>query len=198
MRNTLLILALLAPALLSTACNRHTRIVEDGQQGDPGQPGNDGLNGLGFDYVRGIAGATICEGAVLVPAQYIVPQPILDLAPEPLAGIRLGLTLTFGTVESPLRVYLFPMDAGTHCVFERTEQDPDEKNDVRRRWDVVGQLKFDEAGHLAIVPPSMIPYISPLGLDHATTIQWPSECVEIGTRPHRLTLGRKVRINFGD
>ena len=174
MRNLLIVLLALIPAFALTSCKRHTRIVEihDGPAGEAGQDGIDGingLNGLGHYYVRGMDGASVCDGALVIPAQYVVPSAILALAPAEDPYDPDGLTLTFGTLESPLRFYLGMVMAGEFCLVEKVQGEG---------WVTVGEpLSFGESGFVAVVPPEMIPLIDPSVLSEGRLIEFPEECL---------------------
>lgn len=212
MRNLLLLTFMLVPALVFTACHKHTRIIEagedgssggdgangadgadgtngeDGADGADGSDGIDGLNGLGFDYVRGMDGAEICEGALIIPAQYVVPANILALAPAEDPYDPDGLTLTFGTVDTPIRFYLGTMFAGEYCLVEKVHGEG---------WVAVGgALVFEEKGFIAIVPPEMVPFVDPAVLQYGRVVDFPAECNVLDYSRHHLKIGRDIRINF--
>jgi hypothetical protein len=165
MRKLLVIALALLPALAMTACHKHTRIIEQGQDGLNGQNGEDGLNGrdgrdglngengidgkdglsgIGFDYVRGMDGALVRNAVLAVPAQFVLPSTILNFAPAEDPYDPDGLTLTFGTQELAFRVYLGTMYRGEYCVVETVRGEG---------WVPVGdELIFTEQGFIALVP----------------------------------------------
>lgn len=197
MRNLLIVLLALIPAFaFMSSCKRHTRIIEihdgpageDGQNGQDGTDGIDGLNGLSFDYVRGMDGATICEGALVIPAQYVVPASILALAPAEDPHNPNGLTLTFGTTDSPIRFYLGSMLAGEFCLVEKIHGEG---------WVAVGDpLIFPEPGFIVIVPPIMIPLVDPSVLNFGVIVEFPGECNTLNYSRNHLRIGSDIRINF--
>ena len=197
MRNLLIVLLALVPAFaFMSSCKRHTRIIEirdgpageDGQNGQDGTDGIDGLNGLSFDYVRGMDGAVICEGALVIPAQYVVPANILALAPTEDPHDPDGLTLTFGTINSPIRFYLGSMLAGEFCLVEKINGEG---------WvPVGGVLIFPEPGFVAVVPPEMIPLVDPSVLDLGRLVEFPEECNVLDYSRNHLRIGKDIRINF--
>lgn len=105
-----------------------------GEQGVPGRDGVDGLdgidglNGIGFDYVRGMDGARVCNRALVINAACVIPPEILSLAPLEDPYDPDGLTLTFGIADEPFRVYLGMIMAGEYCVAEKQRG---------QRWDAV-------------------------------------------------------------
>lgn len=163
---------------------------QDGQEGDNGTDGIDGLNGIGFDYVRGMDGAVVCEGAMIIPARFVVPADILALAPNEDPFDPDGLTLTFGTTDSPLRFYLGMVMAGEFCVVEKVQGEG---------WEPVGEpLVFTEPGFIAVVPPSMIPFINPAFLSEGRVVQFPEDCKVLNYSRNHLNIGKScIRINFG-
>ena len=161
---------------------------QDGQDGGDGANGNNGLNGMGFDYVRGMDGATICDSALVINASEIIPADILRFAPAEDTYDADGLTLTFGIVGAPFRCYLGAVSAGEYCVVEKVHGEG---------WVAVGDpLVFDEDGWVAIVPPDMIPYLGPLAFDRARVLEFYGECNVLDYSSHRLQIGKDIRINF--
>lgn len=197
MRKLLIALMLLVPCMMSTSCKRHTRIIETGEQGENGQDGQDGqdgidgidgLDGLGFDYVRGMDGATVCDGVFVIDARFVVPESILQLAPAEDPYDPDGLTLTFGTADSPIRIYLGMMLAGEYCLVEKVKGEG---------WVPVGDpLIFPEDGWIAVVPPNMIPLLDPGAFELGTVVEFPEECNVLDYSRNHLTIGKDIRINF--
>ena len=197
MRNLLILLLALSLPVFATSCTHHHKKIvkgeqgpagEDGQDGQDGADGIDGLNALGFDYVRGMDGALVCDGALVIPAQYVVPANILALAPAEDPHDPDGLTLTFGTIDSPLRVYLGRMAAGEYCLVEKVQGEG---------WVPVGdQLVFTETGFVAVVPPSMIPLLDPAVLEHGVMAEFAEECKVLDYSNSHLKIGGDFRINF--
>lgn len=207
MRSLLTLLLLLLVPLSFTSC-RHGRTGpqgepgmngadgQDGQNGKDGADGingKDGLNGIGFDYVRGITGAELCESFLVIPANLVIPSSILNLAPPTNWDNIYGSTLTFGDVELSFRYYLAPMRAGEYCVIERDEG-----------WNSLGSVTMQEKGLLAVVP---LGTIQTLALDPGVLSQGvlvnleptdcdPDGCVTLKFDGRRLYFGRNIRINF--
>jgi hypothetical protein len=193
----LLILLLLALVPASFTSCRHGKLGkpgepgvtgQDGQDGIDGVDGIDGLSGLGFDYVRSMDGATVCNGVLVIPAQHVVPASILALAPAEEPHESDGLTLTFGTVDSPIRFYLGTMLAGEFCVVEKVQGEG---------WVAVGNpLVFLEPGFVAVVPPAMIPLVDPSVLDFGVLVEFEGECNTLDYSHSHLKIGKDIRINF--
>ena len=166
---------------------------QDGADGEDGEDGLNGLNGIGFDYVRGMEGAIVCNSALIVPANLVVPAHILDLAPVGGGHHLDGLTLTFGSLDSPLRVYLGAVHAGEYCILEKQGSDG---------WVQVGQqLIFVEDGFVAIIPPEFYLAVSPPvfadALLRVHVVQFPGECYELHYHEDRhIKIGKDIRINF--
>lgn len=204
MRNLLTLLLLLLVPLSFTSC-RHGRTGpqgepgmngidgQDGKDGADGIDGKNGLNGIGFDYVRGITGAELCESFLVIPANLVIPNAILNLAPPINWHDVQGSTLTFGDVELSFRYYLAPMRGGEYCVVERDEG-----------WNALGSVTMDETGLLAIVP---LGTIQTLALDPGVLAKGvlvtleptdcdPEGCVTLKFDGHHLYFGSKIRVNF--
>ena len=180
MKNTITILCALLLAFSFTSC-RHGRT---GPQGEPGQngagiPGKDGVDAIGFDYVRGMDGAQVCGGAVVVDAAKVVPEAILALAPAEDPFDPDGLTLTFGTIESPIRLYLGVVRAGQLCVIEKGEG-------------VLGQLRFAEDGYVAVVPPAAV---TALGLTEGVIVEFEG-CKVLDYSRWKLRIGKKIVVRI--
>lgn len=180
-------------AFTFTSCKRHTKIIHDGpqgEQGEQGKPGVDGLNGIGFFYTRSMDGAVVCDGALIIPARFVVPAAILALAPNEDTYDPDGLTLTFGTIDSPLRFYLGMVMAGEFCVVEKVKGEG---------WEPVGEpLVFTESGFIAIVPPSMIPLVDPAVVTEGRIVEFPADCKILDYSRNHLKIGKScIRINFG-
>lgn len=206
MRNLLVLLMLLLVPMSFTSC-RHGRTGpvgepgmngvdgqdgQDGANGQDGQDGADGLDGIGFDYVRGMEGATVCNSALVVPADLVVPANILALAPEDGGHHLEGLTLTFGHIDSPVRVYLGAVRAGEYCVIEKVRGDG---------WVQVGErLVFTEDGFIAVIPPEFYNFVSPPVLADALlsahVVEFTGECYELHYDSHHLKIGKNIRVNF--
>lgn len=199
---TILMLLALVPASF-TSC-RHGRTGpqgesgvngedgQDGQDGIDGLDGSDGLNGIGFDYVRGITGADLCTSFLVIPAGFVLPEAILNLAPPVNWHDPEGATLTFGDVNLSFRYYLAPMMAGEFCVVERGEG-----------WEALGQVIMPEAGLLAIVPLGTLQVLAldPGVLDQGVLVELGAEdqeegCVNLRYDRRHLYFGRNIRINF--
>lgn len=165
---------------------------QDGADGEDGQDGQDGLNGIGFDYVRSMDGATVCNSALVVPANLVVPTNILSLAPQGDDHHLEGLTLTFGSLDSPIRVYLGAVRAGEYCVLEKVHGEG---------WIQVGeQLVFTEDGYVAIIPPEFYNFVNPPvfadALLNAHVVEFAGECNELNYSSRYLKIGKDIRINF--
>ncbi len=186
----LMLLALVPASFMSCTDGRR------GHQGEPGitgQAGSDGLNGIGFDYVRAMEGAEVCNSALIVPANLVVPANILALAPSNGGRHLEGLTLTFGHVDSPVRVYLGAVQAGGYCVVER---------EGSKGWTPVGErLVFVKDGFIAVIPPEFFGFVSPPVLADALlkahVIDFTGKCYELHYHDYRhLKIGKRIRINF--
>lgn len=172
----------------------------DGTDGIDGLDGSDGLNGIGFDYVRGITGAELCESFLVIPANLVLPSAILNLAPPVNWYDVQGSTLTFGDVALSFRYYLAPMMAGEYCVVER--------GDDIEGWEALGQVVFPEAGLLAIVPLGTLQVLAldPGVLDQGVVVTLDlndgeeededAGCVLLKLRRGHLNFGHNIRINF--
>ncbi len=201
----LMLLALIPVAL--TSCHKHrghrgtdgTNGV-DGQDGTDGLDGSNGLNGIGFDYVRGINGAELCESFLVIPADLVIPAEILNLAP-PIDWYKLETsTLTFGTVAVSFRYYLAPMMAGEYCLVER--------GDDIQGWEALGQVSLLGNGLLAVVPlgtlqvaaldPGVLEQgvLVTLDLNDGEEEDEDSGCVLLKFDRSHLHFGHNIRINF--
>ena len=177
---------------------------QDGQDGNDGLDGSDGLNGIGFDYVRSMDGAVVCNSALIVPVNLIVPANILALAPGDGQHHLEGLTLTFGTLDSPIRVYLGKVRAGEYCVLEKmrhNDDDDDDDDDDRGTWTPVGeQLIFTEDGYVAVVPPEFYNFVNPSVFTDTLlslfVVEFSGECNELNYSSRYLKIGKDIRINF--
>ena len=210
MRNLLILMLLVFVPATFTSC-RHGRTGpqgepgmngndgQDGQNGNDGQDGQDGndgidgLNGIGFDYVRSMDGAVICNSALIIEAQDVIPANILALAPVNAGHDLEGLTLTFGTPDSPIRVYLGSVQAGEYCVVEKLRGEG---------WVAVGEpLTFEEDGFIAIIPPEFYNFVRPPVFADALlrihVVEFGGECNELNYNDgHYLRIGKDIRINF--
>lgn len=222
MRNLIVLLLLALVPATFTSC-RHGRTGpmgpagENGQDGQDGQDGRDGidgidgrdgLSGIGFDYVRGMDGARVCNAALIVPAQHVLPDGILNFAPAEDPYDPDGLTLTFGTEELAFRIYLGMIMQGEYCVIEK---------EWGEGWDAVesenNPLVFAENGWVAVVPLDTLNLFDTsflaLLLDVGVLVEFgPNEveteegtvledvCLTLDYSRNRLKIGRKVRINF--
>jgi hypothetical protein len=188
---------------LFAACHKHTRIVDesipgaDGQDGQDGQNGRDGidgadgLSGIGFDYVRGMDGAKVCNRAIIVNANLVLPSSILMFAPAEDPYDPDGLTLTFGTQDLAFRVYLGFMNRGEYCVIEKEHG---------YGWQAIDQLVFSQDGFVAIVPEETLSlfedsFVATL-LEQGILVEFDS-CKTLDYSRHCLKIGSKIRINFG-
>ena len=177
-----------AGGFLTSCTDKHYHVGEngddgvDGEDGEDGQDGNDGSDGLAFDYVRGMDGAMIYEGALIIQAEHVVPPAILAFAPEEDPYDQDGLTLTFGTIESPIRVYLGRVWVGQYCVIERDEG-------------VLGQLDFYEDGYVAIVPPEYLSLFNLTPTD-GVVVEFEGECKELNYSSRRIKLGKDIVIRI--
>ena len=133
-------------------------------------------------------GAKLYDGAFVIPARYVVPSKILMLAPNEDPHDPVGLTLTFGTEDTPIRFYLGTVMAGEHCVVEKVRGEG---------WASIGEpLVFEETGFVVIVPPEMIPLIDPAVLDQGRVVEFAGECNVLDYSRNHLKIGSDVRINF--
>jgi len=124
-----LAIALLSLTFVTASCR--------GYFGDAGATGKDGANGgdgsgLSFSYVRGIDGANILDGVL-----------ILDLAPpKDKVTVADGVQLVIGMPQANVKYYLVPVPKGdvlvTATVAGKTPQN----------W----KLPFDGVEYLALVP----------------------------------------------
>lgn len=209
MRKFLILLLLVLVPASFTSCSRghrgHAGIGSDGVDGTDGTDGIDGsngLNGLGFDYVRGITGAELCDSFLVIPANLVLPAGILNLAP-PINPRKLqGATLTFGTEVLSFRYYLAEVMAGELCVVERDYESEEEE--------VLGQIVVAEDGWLAIVPLGtlQVTALDPGVLEQGVlvTLELYDEneeeeaeddgCVLLKFNRRHLSFGHDVRINF--
>lgn len=193
MRSVFAILLVVVLPFMFTSCHKTKRkyITIEGEQGPAGEDGtngSDGLNALGFDYVRGMDGAEVCDAALIIPAHLVVPANVLALAPAEDPYDPDGLTLTFGTADSPFRVYLGFMLAGEHCLIEKVEGEG---------WVTVGDpLVFSESGFVAVVPLEMIPLLDPTVVTAGRLVEFPDECRILDYSKFRLAVGDTLRINF--
>jgi len=207
MRSLMIVLLLaLAGSAFLTSCHRHNGAngVDgvDGVDGNDGIDGVDGLNGIGFDYVRGITGAELCDSFLVIPANLVLPAGVLNLAP-PINWRKLeGATLTFGTEVLSFRYYLAEVMAGELCVVERDYESEE--------LEVLGQIVVEEDGWLAIVPLStlQVAVLDPGVLEQGVlvTLELYDEneeeeaeddgCVLLKFNRRHLSFGHDVRINF--
>lgn len=181
---------------------------QDGQDGIDGIDGKDGLSGIGFDYVRGMDGAQVCNTALIVPADLVLPSSILNFAPVEDPYDPDGLTLTFGTEQLAFRIYLGMIMQGEYCVVEHPEGEG---------WGAVesdnNPLVFAENGWVAVVPIETLQLFDPLFqltlLDAGVLLEFgPNEveveetvvledvCLTLDYSRSHLRLGHQFRINF--
>ncbi len=211
MRSLLIVLLALLPAFAFTSCKRHTRIIEvqngpageNGQDGEDGKDGVDGVDGLdgknglnsiGFDYVRGVTGAELCTNFLVIPANLVLPEPILNLAPPINWHDIQGATLTFGNVDLAFRYYLAPMMAGEFCVVEKVHGEG---------YVPLGQVSLVESGWLAVVPLGTLQLLAldPGILEQGVLVTLEPEdqeegCVLLKLDRNHLHFGSNIRINF--
>lgn len=206
----LLVLMLLAliPATLNSCRGHRGHSGQDGVNGQDGQDGvdgidgSDGLNGIGFDYVRGITGAELCDSFLVIPANLVLPEAILNLAPPINWYKPSGATLTFGDVGLSFRYYLAEVMAGELCVVER--------NYETEELEVLGQIVMPEDGWLAVVPLAtlQVAALDPGVLEQGVLVTlelWDENeeeeaeddgCVLLKYNRRHLSFGHDVRINF--
>ena len=200
-------LGLLLPCVtLSTGCKRHTRIVElhngppgqDGHDGQDGQDGTDGkdgengkngLDGLSFDFIRGVNNSVLVDGVFIAPADLVVPAPVLALAPpEPKSSTPEGLILTFGTAESPVRVFLVALSKGDCLVVERK---------VNGNWTTVaGPTLVADDMWLAVVPPLTLTLLPSSVLSQGTLVEFQGESKSLTLIKGKLQVGSDLRLRW--
>jgi hypothetical protein len=138
-----LAIALLSLTFVTASCRGHSGAAgAAGTDGGNGQNGGDG-SGLSFSYVRGIDGANILDGVLIISASLVVPKTILDLAPpKDKVTVADGVQLVIGMPQANVKYYLVPVPKGdvliTATVAGKTPQN----------W----KLPFDGVEYLALVP----------------------------------------------
>lgn len=203
----LMILALLALVPASFTSCRHGRTGQqgepgvngqdgqDGQDGIDGLDGSDGLNGIGFDYVRGVSGAELCTNFLVIPANLVLPEAILNFAPPIDWHDIQGATLTFGNEALSFRYYLAPMMLGEYCVVEKVHGEG---------YVPLGQVSLTESGWLAVVPLGTLQVLAldPGVLEQGVLVTLTEEdqeeegCVTLDLDRRHLHFGKNIRINF--
>lgn len=209
---TVILTTLLAlSCLLMTSC-RHGRMGKSGETGSQGEQGetgpqgqngldgingidgSNGLNGIGFDYVRGVTGAELCTNFLVIPANLVLPEPILNFAPPIDWHDIQGATLTFGDVALAFRYYLMPMMAGEYCVVEKVHGEG---------YVPLGQVLLTESGWLAVVPLGTLQILAldPGVFDQGILVTLEPEdqeegCVTLSFDRNHLHFGKNIRINF--
>ncbi len=132
----LLAIALLSLTFVTASCRGHS--------GDAGAAANGGDgSGPSFSYVRGINGANILDGVMIIKASLVVPKTILDLAPaRDKVTVADGVQLVIGMPQANINYYLVPVPKGDVLI---TGTVPDK---APENW----KLPFDGVEYLALVP----------------------------------------------